>query len=144
MRHSIIIISIILGTLSFHAFAENTMTFVAGNDVCTPITVNVGGNSYTVFDYTTITETSGTVMATEIVPTYIPFITPTMLTAILAVLATMDILKTMNIPAATTVHTILDDHWGAQLFIPEATKAMHIRHCNWLLVFHAPMAKISN
>lgn len=65
MRHSIIIISIILGTLSFHALAENTMTFVAGNDVCTPITVNVGGNSYTVFDYITITETSGTVMATD-------------------------------------------------------------------------------
>lgn len=46
-------------------WAQSTMTFVVGNDVCTPITVTVGGSSYRVHSTLTITSRSGTVKATD-------------------------------------------------------------------------------
>lgn len=65
MRHFLLVITFMIGIVSFNAFAEDTMTFVAGNDVCTPITVSVGGKSYTVYSSLTITQTNGTVRATD-------------------------------------------------------------------------------
>lgn len=65
MRHLIFFITLMLGAVSFNAFAESTMTFVAGSDVCTPMTVEVGGSSYTVYSSLTITMTNGTVRATD-------------------------------------------------------------------------------
>lgn len=47
------------------AKAEDTMTFIAGNDVCTPMTVNVGGSSYTVYSSITITARNGSVTAKD-------------------------------------------------------------------------------
>lgn len=44
---------------------DYTMTFAAGNDVCTPITVRVGGKSYTVYTSVTIKRISGSVTATD-------------------------------------------------------------------------------
>lgn len=65
MRTLIFIITLMLGAVSFNAFAEDTMTFVAGSDVCTPITVSVGGKSHTVYSSITVTQTNGTVRATD-------------------------------------------------------------------------------
>lgn len=47
------------------SIAEDTMTFIVGNNVCTPITVRVGGNSYTVYSSVTISQVNGTVTATD-------------------------------------------------------------------------------
>ncbi|MDE7412885.1 MAG: hypothetical protein K2N05_03715 [Muribaculaceae bacterium] len=40
-------------------------TFIAGNDVCTPITVTVGGRSYKVYSSYTVSGASGSVKATD-------------------------------------------------------------------------------
>lgn len=65
MRHFLSVITIMIGLVSFSSFAEDTMTFVAGDDVCTPITVSVGGKTYSVYSSLTITQTNGTVRATD-------------------------------------------------------------------------------
>lgn len=54
-----------LGAGSFNAFAERTMTFVVGDDVCAPITVSVGGKSYTVYSTLTIKQIDGMVTARD-------------------------------------------------------------------------------
>ncbi len=54
-----------LGAGSFNAFAESTMTFVVGDDVCAPITVSVGGKSYTVHSTLTIKQINGMVTARD-------------------------------------------------------------------------------
>lgn len=65
MRHFILFLILLFGAAFSSLRAESTMTFIAGNDVCTPITVTVGGNSYTVYGSLTIAQTDGTVTATD-------------------------------------------------------------------------------
>lgn len=65
MRTLIFIMTFMIGAVSFNSYAEDTMTFVAGSDVCTPITVSVGGKSYTVYSSLTVTQTNGSVRATD-------------------------------------------------------------------------------
>lgn len=47
------------------SYAEDTMTFVASSEVCTPITVNVGSHQYTVYGTLTISQVNGSVSATD-------------------------------------------------------------------------------
>lgn len=65
MRTLLFILTLVIGAASFNTYADDTMTFVAGSDVCTPITVSVGGKSYTVYSSLTVTQTDGTVRATD-------------------------------------------------------------------------------
>lgn len=64
-KKSILLVVMVALLAIVNANAESTMTFVAGGDVCTPMTVTVGGNSYTVYSSLTIGSVSGTVRAVD-------------------------------------------------------------------------------
>lgn len=52
---------VMLCATSVVSYAEDTMTFVASSEVCTPITVNVGSHQYTVYGTLTISQVNGSV-----------------------------------------------------------------------------------
>lgn len=56
---------VMLCATSVVSYAEDTMTFVASSEVCTPITVNVGSHQYTVYGTLTISQVNGSVSATD-------------------------------------------------------------------------------
>ena len=56
---------VMLCATSVVSYAEDTMTFVASSEVCTPITVNVGSHQYTVYGTLTISQINGSVSATD-------------------------------------------------------------------------------
>lgn len=66
MKH---LVTFIIATMCFcgSAFADVTLVFVAGSDVCTPITVSVQGRTYKVYDVLSVDGFSGsiTVRATD-------------------------------------------------------------------------------
>lgn len=63
MRHFIVLLLSL--TTMLMAMAEDKMVFVVGDNVAAPITVSVGGKSYTVYSSLTITQVNGTIRATD-------------------------------------------------------------------------------
>lgn len=63
MRHLILLIIAMATVLT--ATAEDKMVFVVGKNVAAPITVTVGGKSYTVYSTLTVSQTNGTIRATD-------------------------------------------------------------------------------
>ena len=61
---TLLVFAALLAVLGVSA-QDYTMTFIAGSDVCTPMTVSVGGRSYTVHSSITIERVSGSVRATD-------------------------------------------------------------------------------
>lgn len=64
MKHLISLILLLVATVST-ARAEDTMTFVVGSGVASPITVSVGGRTYTVSSSITVPQVNGTIRAID-------------------------------------------------------------------------------
>ena len=66
MKHTLLTFFVLICSSVFSSVhAQNTMTFVAGDDVCTPITVTVSGKSYRVSSSLTISQVNGYVKAVD-------------------------------------------------------------------------------
>lgn len=64
MKHLISLLLLLLASAAT-ASAEGTMTFVVGSGVASPITVSVGGRTYTVSSSITVPQVNGTIRATD-------------------------------------------------------------------------------
>ncbi|MDE6297347.1 MAG: hypothetical protein K2L89_05820 [Muribaculaceae bacterium] len=64
MKRLLLVMAFIVSAIGAVCHA-NEVTFVAGSDVCTPITVYVGGKSYKVYSSYTVSGVSGSVSATD-------------------------------------------------------------------------------